>query len=183
MRQGFAWTTLSATKEAAVDDAPILICYDGSPGARRAITGAAHLLPGLRAVVLDVGQVLTVAESYAAFGPAVPDFEEYNAEQARAQAEAGAEYARRAGFTAEARADVAAPTWAGVVDVANEIDAAVIVVGSRGLRGIKERLEGSVSYQIAEHAAALRPAEPVPRGKHAIDRRVHGRRCAGGARG
>jgi nucleotide-binding universal stress UspA family protein len=47
-----------------------------------------------------------------------------------------------------------------VVDVANEIDAAVIVVGSRGLRGMKERLEGSVSHQIAEHAA--RPVLIVP---------------------
>jgi nucleotide-binding universal stress UspA family protein len=143
-----------------MDDAPILICYDGSPGARRAITVAADLIPGLRAVVLDVGQVLTVAESYAALGPAVPDFEEYNAEQALAQAEAGAEYARRAGFRADARAGVAAPTWASVVDVANEIHAAVIVVGSRGLRGARERLEKSVSHQIAEHAG--RPVLIVP---------------------
>jgi nucleotide-binding universal stress UspA family protein len=143
-----------------MDDAPILICYDGSPGARRAITVAADLIPGLRAVVLDVGQVLTVAESYAALGPAIPDLDEYNAERALAQAEAGAEYARRAGFRADARAGVAAPMWAGVVDVANEIYAAVIVVGSRGLRGARERLEGSVSHQIAEHAG--RPVLIVP---------------------
>ncbi len=36
-----------------MNDAPILICYDGSPGAVRAIASAATLLGPRRAVVLD----------------------------------------------------------------------------------------------------------------------------------
>jgi len=75
-------------------------------------------------------------------------------------ARAGAEQARHAGFHAEARAELSAPTWEGIVDVADEIDAAVIVLGSRGLAGARELLEGSVSHQVAEHAG--RPVLIVP---------------------
>jgi nucleotide-binding universal stress UspA family protein len=141
-------------------DGPVLICYDGSRGSRRAITAAAELLVKRRAVVLDVGDMLTVAESYAALGPVMPNFEEANAEEARDRANVGAGRARGAGFDAEARSELAAPTWEGVVEVAAELDAAVIVVGSRGLSGVRELAEGSVSHQIAAHAG--RPVLIVP---------------------
>jgi len=145
-----------------MSDAPILICYDGSEGARHAIETAGALLGKRRAVVLDVGPPLTVAESYAALGPMVPgeEFEEENLGDAEQRARAGAELAKRAGFDAEARAEVAAPTWEGVVDVADEIDAAVIVTGSRGLTGAREVFEGSLSHDVAEHAG--RPVLIVP---------------------
>jgi nucleotide-binding universal stress UspA family protein len=65
-----------------------------------------------------------------------------------------------AGFDAEARAAVAAPAWEGVVDFADELDAAAIVIGSRGLSGLKEVLDGSLSHQVAEHAG--RPVLIVP---------------------
>ncbi len=41
-----------------MDDHPVLICYDGSDGARRAIDAAAALLGPRRAVVLDLGPPL-----------------------------------------------------------------------------------------------------------------------------
>jgi nucleotide-binding universal stress UspA family protein len=66
----------------------------------------------------------------------------------------------RASFAAEARASVDAPTWEGIVDLANHIDAAVIVLGSRGLNGARELLEGSISHRVAEHAG--RPVLIVP---------------------
>jgi nucleotide-binding universal stress UspA family protein len=72
----------------------------------------------------------------------------------------GAELARASGFEAEARTALDAPTWAGVVDAANELDAAVIVIGSRGLNGLEEALKGSLSHQVAEHAG--RPVLIVP---------------------
>ena len=87
-------------------------------------------------------------------------FEEANAEEAKRGSDAGVERARRAGFAADARSGVAAPTWEGIVDVANEIDAAVIVLGSRGLNGAHELLVGSVSHEVAEHAG--RPVLIVP---------------------
>ncbi len=145
-----------------MNEAPILICYDGSDDAQRAIDAAADLLGPRRAVVLDVGPPLTAAESLVATAPVTPGaaFEELNKDDARQRARAGAELARRAGFIAEPRAGLAAPTWEGIVDAADEIDAAVIVLGSRGLKGAREVFEGSVSHDVAEHAG--RPVLIVP---------------------
>jgi nucleotide-binding universal stress UspA family protein len=67
---------------------------------------------------------------------------------------------RPAGFTAEARAELDSPTWEGIVAVADELDVAVIVLGSRGLNGARELFEGSVSHDVAEHAG--RPVLIVP---------------------
>jgi hypothetical protein len=69
-----------------------------------------------------------------------------------ARARTQAELASQAGFRAEPRAEVAAPTWQGIVDLADEIDAAVIVTGSRALTGVRELFEGSLSHELAEHA-------------------------------
>ena len=112
--------------------------------------------------MLDVGPVITQAESLAPLSPVVPGaaFEQLNADDALARARVGAERARNAGFVAEARAEVEAPTWEGIVDVADEIDAAVIVIGSRGLNGPRELFEGSVSREVAAHAG--RPVLIVP---------------------
>jgi len=152
-----------------MNQAPILICYDGSDDAQRPIDVAADLLGPRRAIVLDVGPVLTTAESLAAVtSPVMPGaaYEDLNEDDARQRARAGAEHARHAGFDADARAELAEPTWESIVDVADEIDAAVIVIGSRGLSGLKEIAEGSLSHEVAEHAG--RPvliAPPPHRGR------------------
>jgi nucleotide-binding universal stress UspA family protein len=143
-------------------DSQVLICYDGSDGAERAIDTAAALLGPRRAIVLDVGPQLTAPESLAVTLPVAPQaaFGELNADDALRRAQVGVEHARRVGFEADARGNVAAPTWEGIVDVADEIDAAVILIGSRGLTGAREVLEGSVSHEVAEHAG--RPVLIVP---------------------
>jgi len=143
-------------------DPTILICYDGSKDSDRAIQAAAALLEARKAVVLDVGPTLTTAESFAAISSVVPGtaFDDLNTADALTRAKAGAEHARSAGFTAEPRATLDSPTWEGIVAVGDEIDAAVIVIGSRGLSGAREAFEGSVSHQVAEHAG--RPVLIVP---------------------
>jgi nucleotide-binding universal stress UspA family protein len=143
-----------------MDNAPILICYDDSTGARHAIRAAAALLGHRRAVVLDVAPLLTAAESVASQSALTPNFESINRDDALARARVGTTLALEAGFTAEARADLAAPTWEGIVEVADEIGAAVIVIGSRGLTGARELFHGSVSDDVAEHAG--RPVLIVP---------------------
>jgi nucleotide-binding universal stress UspA family protein len=150
-----------------MNDAPILICYDRSDNARRAIEAAAELLGPRRAVVLDIGPPVTPVESLAAVAAVPPSaaFEELNEDAAQQRARAGAELARRGGFLAEARAGVAAPTWQGIVDTADEIDAAVIVLGSRGLKGAREAFEGSVSHQVAEEAGRPVLIVPPPHGR------------------
>jgi nucleotide-binding universal stress UspA family protein len=155
-------TILESDKEAGMEDAPILICYDGSEEAGHAIDAAAALLGRRRAIVLDIGPMVTAAESLAVLAPVTPaeQFAGINADDALERARVGAELARRAGFVAAPRSGVAAPTWEGIVDVADEIDPAVIVLGSRGLNGAREVLQGSVSHEVAEHAG--RPVLIVP---------------------
>ena len=145
-----------------MESAPVLICYDGSESARRAIDAAAALLGPRHAVVLDLGPPLTPAESVAAISPVVPtaDFEDLNEADALTRAEDGAARAERAGFQAVARGGISAPTWEGICDVADEIDAPVIVVGSRGLTPGRELVEGSISHDVARHAG--RPVLVVP---------------------
>jgi nucleotide-binding universal stress UspA family protein len=139
---------------------PMLICYDGSDGARRAVDSAVELLGGRAAVVLAVA-VPATASQYLDSLATIPEApEEANLQAAALRAQEGAEYARGAGLTAEPRGEIAAPTWKGIVDVADELDAGVIVIGSRGLSGLKEMLQGSLSHQVAEHAG--RPVLIMP---------------------
>ena len=131
---------------------PILICYDGSQNARRAIVVAASLLRQRNALILDVGPPEMVAGDYVALDPDAMKVDHLIAEDALARATAGAELAREAGFRADPRSEVDSPTWSGIVDIADEVDAAVIVIGSRGLSRLKEIVGGSLSHQVAEHA-------------------------------
>ena len=145
-----------------MDERPILICYDGSAHACRAIHAAADLFATRRAIILNVAPVLTAAESYAVMASAASaaDVEQLNTAQALHRASEGVEHARAAGFEAEPRGVLAQPTWEGVVDVAGAVDAAVIVIGSRGLSGVRERFEGSLSHEVAQHSS--RPVLIVP---------------------
>ncbi|HUK97583.1 MAG TPA: universal stress protein [Gaiellaceae bacterium] len=145
-----------------MESAPILICYDGSESARRAIDAAATLFGHRHAVVLDLGPPLTPAESVAAISPVVPGaaFEDMNEADALTRAEDGAARAEQAGFHAVARSGISAPTWEGICDVADEIAAPVIVVGSRALTPGREFVEGSVAHDVARHAG--RPVLVVP---------------------
>lgn len=140
----------------------ILICYDGTEDSERAVDTAAALLGPRDAVVLDVAPAMSFAEGMAATSSMVPGsaFEGLNRADALRLAEAGAERARRAGLRAEARGTIASTTWQGIVDVADELDAAAIVIGSRGLRGLREFAGGSVSHDVATHAR--RPVLIVP---------------------
>ena len=140
----------------------ILICYDGTQEAARAIDAVAALLAPREAVVLTVAPPMTFAESMASTSSIVPGtaFEDVNRVGALRLAEAGAAHARRAGLGAEARATLASTTWRGIADVAEELDVAAIVLGSRGLSGVREFAQGSVSHDVAAHAR--RPVLIVP---------------------
>lgn len=139
---------------------PILIAYDGSDGAKTAIAEAGKVLGGGSA------QIVTVWQSTASAAPAgllaIPAgvarsaYEELDREaqhQAQAIAEEGAELARAAGLDATARPTLAyANTWSTLVDLAEDEQAAVVVIGSRGHSGIKSALLGSVSHGVANHS-------------------------------
>ena len=87
-------------------------------------------------------------------------FETLNEAEALRIADRGAEIARSARLQAESRGQFTSSTWQGIVGVADELDAAVIVIGSRGLTGMKKVFDASLSQQVAEHAG--RPVLIVP---------------------
>jgi nucleotide-binding universal stress UspA family protein len=64
------------------------------------------------------------------------------------------------GLHAVARATIASTTWHGIVDVADELDVSVTVIGSRSLSGLRELARGSLSHDVATHAR--RPVLIVP---------------------
>jgi nucleotide-binding universal stress UspA family protein len=70
-----------------------------------------------------------------------------------------------AGWDAEARLARAQTTeWRAIVDVADEMDAGLIVCGSRGLTGLRGLVLGSVSHAVLQHAGRpvlIAPAPPV----------------------
>jgi hypothetical protein len=103
------------TSATATRREPILICYDDSPNAVRAIEADAALLGPCRAVVVDDLPWMTAAESMAATSALVPGnaFEELNSTEARRIAGRGAEIARSAGFEAEPRGELASPPGKG----------------------------------------------------------------------
>jgi nucleotide-binding universal stress UspA family protein len=73
-------------------------------------------------------------------------------EQASTVAADGAEFARSLGLVVEPQAvpdevDVADT----LIDIARERGAAVVVVGSHGISGLRTRLLGSVSRKLVEH--------------------------------
>lgn len=149
-----------------ISDQPVLLCYDGSDNAARAIDEAAKVLGPRRAIVVTVWQpVIYAVSGYGAASMAAPldtrDIDDELAARCDETSAKGAERAKAAGFDAEAvSAQAKTSTWEALLNLADERDAATIVVGSRGLSGLKSLLLGSVSQGVAHHAH--RPVLIVP---------------------
>jgi nucleotide-binding universal stress UspA family protein len=142
----------------------ILICYDGSADAREAIQGGAKILRGQRATVLTVWTPFDAAALGLSGG--VQDMErsdDASRRQAEEQAELGARLATEAGFDAEPRTvDRRATIADAILDAASALKADAILMGSRGLTGLKSRLLGSVSHAVVEHADRMVIVAPSP---------------------
>jgi nucleotide-binding universal stress UspA family protein len=129
---------------------PILVAYDGSDYARAAIAQAAEQLDRhRRVVVLTVFQPVDAAYLGGAVVPAGLDEDIEN--DARRVAEEGATLAREAGFEAEPLVELGSPVWQQIVEVADERDVGVLVLGSHGRTGIQRLLLGSVAAAVAAH--------------------------------
>ncbi|HUR08964.1 MAG TPA: universal stress protein [Nonomuraea sp.] len=158
----------------------ILIAYDGSPDARHAIEETARFFPGSPAVVLYARQPLESLAAHLENHPALEDLRDIDARTLDASerlAAEGAEHARALGLKAEPRvASVPEEVVAdAIVDVAEEIDASLIVLGSRGHRGLRALLSGSTSTRVMH--STDRPTLIIPSRPLAAARR-DGRRVA-----
>ena len=149
----------------------ILICFDGSDDSRSAIQHAAELLDGQPATVLTIWEPFIEVLTRTSFGivPMAPDLntDEIDAatrQQAADLAEEGAELARQAGLDAEPRTGSRRGTIANsILEEAENVAASAIVMGSRGLTGVKSLLLGSVSHGVIQHADRTVVVVPSPR--------------------
>jgi nucleotide-binding universal stress UspA family protein len=148
---------------------PTLICYDGSDDSRRALASVSDLLASRDVVLLTVWQPLVarLAET-GGFGVfALDDEDQVDTEEeaaARKLAEEGAKRASEHGFTATARVEEATEgVWRAIVDVADEIDAGLIVCGTRGRGRVKSLLLGSVSHTVLQESHRPVLIAPTPR--------------------
>jgi nucleotide-binding universal stress UspA family protein len=139
------------------DLAPILIAYDGSGCADAAIDKVAAEFGGRKVVILVVTEELDRVPFIGTSGvPIEPETMEVLIDSARQSANAiadkGAERARGLGLDASTAIAEGGPVWNQIVNAAEEHDAALIALGSRGLSGIKHVLLGSVSGAVAQHS-------------------------------
>ncbi|QEC46540.1 universal stress protein [Baekduia soli] len=159
----------------------ILLCYDGSDDAKAAIERAGVLFGGRPATVLAVWEPLveTLARSGAGFGygSGTLDFEAIDRETeqaALARAQEGVELATAAGLNAQPRARSRSMAIAdAILDEADDVAADAIVLGTRGLGGLKSLMLGSVSHALLQHAD--RPVMVVPSAEVAAQRAAHRR--------
>jgi nucleotide-binding universal stress UspA family protein len=148
----------------------ILISYDGSPDARSAIEQAAELFKDEPATVLTVWQPFAeiVAQTTVGFGmvPAIPDageLDDASRKSAEQTAEEGAELARKAGMDAQPRTYAQLTTTGrAILSEADAVGASAIVMGSRGLTGMKSLLLGSVSHEVIQRADRTVAVVPSP---------------------
>jgi nucleotide-binding universal stress UspA family protein len=148
---------------------PVLFCYDGSQGSRAAMAAAADLVAHpAPAVVLTIWQPAAVRLAQAgSFGVGYLSNEDQvdgqEAQLAGEAAEEGVERARAHGYDASPRvAEATEGAGRMIIQVADELDARLIVCGRRGRGTITSALLGSVSHAVLAHAG--RPVLIAPEG-------------------
>jgi nucleotide-binding universal stress UspA family protein len=147
---------------------PTLVCYDGSDESSRALDAIRGLLAPSEVVVLAVWQPLvTKLAETGSFGVFALDDEtevdESEERAAREAAEQAAERARAAGHTATVRVEEAQrAAWIKIIEVADEIDAGLIVCGTRGRGSVRTALLGSVSHAVLTHSGRPVLIAPAP---------------------
>jgi nucleotide-binding universal stress UspA family protein len=151
---------------------PILICYDDSDSARRALAVAQGTLGHHPAILLHVyhapeavlADAFSTRGSDPAGGPVSQErLESLAARRARDVLETGQAIASELDAVVEVEAREAAsdaPVWRAILDVADEVKDELIVAGTRGATAVAEQPLGSVSDGLVRHSR--RPVLIVP---------------------
>jgi nucleotide-binding universal stress UspA family protein len=148
------------------DRGPVLVCYDGSDHARAAIEASARFLQGREALVVCFWTPFVyIARRYAvSLLELVQDPETVNArEEALAEAIAGegAQLAVELGLRASPQAvRIEERLDRAILDVADQIDTPLIVVGARGRSNLGSLFLGDVADEVVQRAT--RPVFVAP---------------------
>jgi nucleotide-binding universal stress UspA family protein len=148
----------------------ILISYDGSPDSLAAVEQAAELFADQPATVLTVWEPFAEMAARSSLGlglvPFTPDsdeIDEASSKSAEQTAADGAALASRLGMTVQHRTSAQTTTTArAILAEADAIGGTAIVMGSRGLTGVKSLLLGSVSHEVVQHADRAVVVVPSP---------------------
>lgn len=138
---------------------PVLACYDGSQGSHQALRSGGLVVGRRKVVVLTIWQPIAAQLArIGSFGP-ITGFdgeEQVDLQEQRAAAAAADEGAQRAselGFDATSRVEeTRSAVWEAIVGVADDIDAVLILCGSRGRSSMETALLGSTSHGVLHHA-------------------------------
>ncbi|RVW01745.1 universal stress protein [Rhodococcus spongiicola] len=149
----------------------MLIAYDGSENSKRAIEYAGRFLAAKRAVVVTAWEpmVRQAARMSGLSGVMQPEWvpdetsEDIALTDAKSTNEEGVDLALLAGLNAEGHCrESTTAIWATIVECANELDADIIVTGTRGTTGLRSLLQSSVADHVLRHSH--RPVLIVPPG-------------------
>ncbi|WP_067574820.1 universal stress protein [Nocardia acidivorans] len=150
----------------------MLIAYDGSENARRAVEYAGRFLAANRAVVLTAWEPMArqAARLSGLSGVMQPEWtpddeiEDIAYVDAKTINAEGVRLAKIAGLNAEARTVECTTTiWNAIVEVADDLDVDIIVAGTRGATGIRALMHSSVADAVLKHCH--RPVLMVPPGR------------------
>jgi nucleotide-binding universal stress UspA family protein len=147
---------------------PVLVCYDGSPSAKHAISVVHETLGRLPVTLLHVWSPPAEFLAAAPFGTAsgeggvsIAELERLSLERAQEIVQEGYELARQLGLAVDARTERNdSSVWQTILGVAAETEAELIVIGTRGATAVQSLLLGSVSNAVVHHSK--RPVLVVP---------------------
>jgi nucleotide-binding universal stress UspA family protein len=154
---------------AAAPAKPILLCYDGSDAAKHAIEVARAVTGANRpATVLHLWEPpagLMMADAFGGIptwtAEQMGEVDAVVRERAGRRLADGVRLAKELGFDVQGRLEASPESdWRAILEIADELDASLIVLGSRGLSTVASAILGSVSNAVVHHAK--RPVLVVP---------------------